>query len=94
MKKISAKWFPSIDESKCIQCLACVKFCKHDVYVVKNGSPKVINPQNCVIGCKACDKVCPAGAISHPSDEVLKKIRKEKSSCSCGGNCGSGCKTK
>lgn len=91
LKKEGSEWFPTIDKSKCIKCLACVKFCRHDVYAEKDGFPKVINPQNCVIGCKACDKVCPTGAISHPSDKVLEKIRKAKSSCTCGAGGEPGC---
>ncbi|MDZ7798690.1 MAG: 4Fe-4S binding protein [Patescibacteria group bacterium] len=61
-----AKWFPRIDKDKCTQCLACVNFCANGVYAEKNGKPAVIKPENCVIGCRGCEKICPVGAISHP----------------------------
>jgi len=88
-KKIGkkAKWFPLIDRAKCNQCLACVSFCSNGVYAEKNGQPEVIKPQNCVVGCRGCEKICLTGAISHPSNETLKKILKEKGICSCGLSC-------
>jgi NAD-dependent dihydropyrimidine dehydrogenase PreA subunit len=82
-----AKWFPLIDRAKCNQCLACVSFCSNGVYAEKNGQPEVIKPQNCVVGCRGCEKICSAGAISHPSNDVLKKILKEKGICSYGLSC-------
>jgi len=72
-------WFPIIDESKCIGCGACVKFCQHEVFKLEGNPPKakVVNPYNCVVGCNACDKICPQGAISHPDmREVIEKVKK------------------
>ncbi len=70
-------WSPSIDTNKCISCLTCVHFCKQKVYAEVTGKPKVINPQNCIVGCRGCESVCPAGAISHPSDEYLDELIKK-----------------
>jgi ferredoxin len=33
----------------------------------------VIKPFNCVVGCDACSQICPAGAISFPSREELRR---------------------
>ena len=71
-------WYPTIDTQKCIACFNCVKFCKKEVYVEFEGRPKVINPKNCVVGCRGCDSKCPAGAISHPSDEYLAELENRK----------------
>jgi NAD-dependent dihydropyrimidine dehydrogenase PreA subunit len=72
-------WYPIIDESKCIGCGACVRFCKNGVFVLERNPPKakVVNPYNCVVGCSACDKICPQGAISHPDiKEVVAMLRR------------------
>jgi NAD-dependent dihydropyrimidine dehydrogenase PreA subunit len=72
-------WYPRINYDSCKGCLLCVNFCKNNVYSVNEGKPVVINPFNCVVGCKACSKLCPNNAISFPSrDEfitILKKLR-------------------
>jgi len=83
------KWFPTIDYKKCASCMVCVNFCTHEVYAEKDGKPKVVNPNNCVVGCTGCDKVCPQKAISHPPKSYLDGLVKNaKSACSCGGKCG------
>lgn len=59
-------WDPTIDYNKCIWCLACFNFCKQRVYKLdENGKPFVVKPENCVPGCRGCEKVCPVWAISH-----------------------------
>ena len=63
-------WFPKIDFDACIGDQECVNFCKNDVFVwdeLKNR-PEVIRPLNCVVGCDACSQICPAEAISFPSE--------------------------
>ncbi|MFH1601654.1 MAG: ferredoxin family protein [Candidatus Shapirobacteria bacterium] len=67
-------WHPTIDKTKCIQCLSCVAFCKQGVYTEEDGQPKVVNPLNCVVGCTGCQKTCPVKAISHPFKEYLLKL--------------------
>lgn len=82
-------WHPIIDEAKCTACLACVKKCSHGVFVERGGRPVVVNPQNCVVGCIGCQKVCLTGAISHSPKEYLKKLVNHKdfrAGCSCGDN--------
>jgi len=84
------KWYPSVDESKCSQCLTCVSFCKQGVYEIEDGKPIVKNPLNCVVGCIGCDRICPNGAIFHPQKEYLEKLSGKTnptSSCCSGGGC-------
>lgn len=63
-------WYPIIDYDKCIGCLACVKFCPHEVYTVKGGKPFVAKPENCVEFCRGCQRgACDNDAISYNSEE-------------------------
>ena len=89
IKRENIVWFPTIDYDKCSGCLACVNKCTHGVFAEEDGKPKVINPNNCVIGCTGCEPVCPKNAISHPPKEYLTKftMRKDFNACSCGGKC-------
>ena len=34
----------------------------------------VKNPSSCVVFCRGCEDICPAGAITHPSEKETKKI--------------------
>ena len=58
-------WYPVIDYEKCVGCMTCVEFCPHDVYEAKDDKPVVVNPDNCVEFCRACQKLCDAGAIRY-----------------------------
>lgn len=74
-------WWPRIDTDKCDGCSGeydCLKFCPHRVYrPLKNPARiEVENPYNCVVFCKACQKMCPQDAISFPEkSEILKLIK-------------------
>jgi len=71
-------WYPKVNFNECIGCGQCVEFCHNDVYGwdEENNHPIVVNPHNCVVGCSACAKLCPQGAISFPSkEELLAAIR-------------------
>jgi len=79
-RKIS--WYPKINYDKCDLCDSdpqCLKFCPHRVYAVK-GQPKklvVENPNNCVVFCRSCRRVCAPDALSFPEKkEVLALIKK------------------
>ncbi len=40
----------------------------------KNGEKhSVVKPNNCVVFCRGCEDICPAGAITHPSEEETQK---------------------
>lgn len=85
-------WHPTIDPEKCVACLSCVRFCKQGVYVEEGDKPKVVNPQNCVVGCRGCESVCPMGAISHPSDDYLEQLKKDERYSDEISDCCSSCK--
>jgi len=69
-------WFPILDLDACIGDQECLKFCKNDVFVWDelNSCPVVEKPFNCVLGCSACEQICPAEAISFPSKEELRRV--------------------
>jgi len=70
-------WYLTIDENLCNNCGNCLNFCDNDVFSQDNLSMKVVNPYNCVVGCNACAKDCPEGAISFPEKKELVQILKE-----------------
>ena len=71
-------WGPKIDYKKCTSCGKCVDFCHAHVFVFeeKDGKKRSIvkNPNNCIVFCRGCETVCPAGAITHPSEKKTQKI--------------------
>jgi len=41
----------------------------------KDGEKRtVVNPNRCVVFCRGCEAICPAGAVTHPSEEETQKI--------------------
>jgi NAD-dependent dihydropyrimidine dehydrogenase PreA subunit len=42
----------------------------------EDGTKKTVvkNLDACVVFCRGCEDICPAGAISHPSEEKTQKI--------------------
>ncbi len=78
-------WDPKIDYTKCTTCGKCVDFCHMKAFKIeeKDGKKKtVVTPNQCVVFCRGCEDICPAGAISHPSEEktqeIIDKLKKEK----------------
>jgi len=76
-------WYPIINYDKCTACGSCVNYCTAGGFGVfafkeKGGKqiPVVKNPDNCIVFCRGCEdkEVCPAGAISHQSDEETQKV--------------------
>lgn len=71
-------WYPIIDYEKCIGCGKCVEFCHNSVFDIeeKDGEKKTIvkKPYNCVVFCRGCEDICPADAITHPSEEETQQI--------------------
>ncbi|MCD6106690.1 MAG: ferredoxin family protein [Caldisericaceae bacterium] len=70
-------WYPTVNEEKCIGCGLCFVTCGRDVYEMADKKAKVINPYNCMVGCTTCETVCPVGAITFPSKEMIQRIEKE-----------------
>jgi formate hydrogenlyase subunit 6/NADH:ubiquinone oxidoreductase subunit I len=74
-EKIS--WDPKIDYSKCTTCGKCVEFCHMQAFKTEknNGKKKtVVQPNRCVVFCRGCEDICPAGAITHPDEEETQKV--------------------
>jgi len=64
-------WFPVIDRTRCIGCGTCADYCLFSVYSVEQDLPpnqkiRVAMPQYCKIGCPACSRLCPTGALIFP----------------------------
>ncbi|GAB4379307.1 MAG: ferredoxin family protein [Calditrichia bacterium] len=69
-------WYPTINEDLCTNCGSCLDFCDNDVFEQGELTMKVVNPYNCVVGCDACARDCPEGAISFPDKkELVQKLR-------------------
>ncbi len=62
-----ARWHPVVDKSLCDNCGQCLQFCLFGVYA-RDEAQKVIagNPDACKMGCPACSRICPKGAIMFP----------------------------
>jgi NAD-dependent dihydropyrimidine dehydrogenase PreA subunit len=75
-------WCPTVDYNKCDFCEGdpqCLKFCPHGVFGKDDTNKKlfVAKPNNCVVFCRSCRKVCAPEALSFPSKpEILSSIRK------------------
>jgi formate hydrogenlyase subunit 6/NADH:ubiquinone oxidoreductase subunit I len=74
-------WYPTIDYGKCISCGACVDYRTAGSFGVyafeeKDGKkrPFVKNPYNRIVFCRGCEDICPAEAITHPSEEETQEI--------------------
>jgi formate hydrogenlyase subunit 6/NADH:ubiquinone oxidoreductase subunit I len=69
-------WDPQINPSKCTVCGKCVEFCHMKTFKTQTEDGKkstIVNPNRCVVFCRGCEDICPAGAISHPDEEETQK---------------------
>ncbi|UWG98051.1 4Fe-4S binding protein [Dehalobacter sp. DCM] len=77
---MSKTWYPVIDYGKCMECGVCTDKCQHGVYdQQKAPTPIVVQPENCVHGCRGCGELCPAEAISYVGEN-----NRQSNSCGCG----------
>ena len=61
------RWYPVVDFARCTQCMECIDFCLFGVYDVDDEDRLFVEmPDDCRVGCPACSRVCPAGAIMFP----------------------------
>ncbi len=71
-------WTPKIDYKKCISCGKCVDFCHTGTFGFeeRDGKKKAVvkKPTGCIVFCRGCEDICPAVAITHPSEEKTQKI--------------------
>ena len=71
-------WGPKIDYEKCVSCGKCVDFCHVKAFASEEIEGKkrtvVKNPNACIVFCRGCEDICPAGAITHPSEEETRRI--------------------
>lgn len=70
---MSSKWYPEIDENKCVQCYRCIKMCGQHVFSLVEGQVKVKNKEKCLFGCWGCASVCKALAISLPANKSKRQ---------------------
>jgi len=69
-------WDPKIDPGKCTTCGKCVEFCHMQAFKTETVAGKkktTVTPNRCVVFCRGCEDICPAGAINHPDEEETKK---------------------
>ena len=60
-------WFPVIDRTRCTGCGTCADYCLFSVYATEpSATVRVAMPQYCKIGCPACARLCPTGALIFP----------------------------
>lgn len=79
---MAKNWYPMINYEKCIECGACFNKCSHGVYQKKDKLVKVINPDNCIEGCRGCQNLCPSEAIEYVGD--IGNINEKSCGCCCG----------
>ena len=66
-EKVSRRWYPVIDYSRCTNCMECIDFCLFGVYGVDTLDRILVEEQDsCKKGCPACSRVCPENAIVFP----------------------------
>ncbi|SHJ75816.1 ATP-binding protein [Paramaledivibacter caminithermalis] len=78
---MAKNWYPVINYEICTECGACFNKCSHGVYEKDGDRPVVVQPDNCIYGCRGCQKLCPAAAIEYVGDTG------QTSSCGCNCNC-------
>ncbi|NHJ38644.1 MAG: ferredoxin family protein [Asgard group archaeon] len=73
-------WWPTIDYDKCNYCMECDKFCPHKVFKKQEEQDKkliVENPNNCVVFCRACAKLCEPDALAFPDKKEITQLIKD-----------------
>lgn len=80
---MSTKWYPFIDKNKCTGCIACIEYCERGVLEELDKKAYVKSKDNCVEGCKDCQKYCMVKAI-YFHDDIEKIMKDGLIKCSCG----------
>lgn len=70
-ERVSRRWYPVIDFSRCVNCMECIDFCLFGVYGIDQQETIIVEqPDNCRQGCPACSRVCPENAIMFPQHKT------------------------
>jgi ferredoxin len=79
-----------LDQDRCTGCGMCLTVCPHQVFGLRNGSPRVcIQNRDACMECGACSRNCPAEAISVKAGVgcayaiVLGRLRRTDPTCGC-----------
>lgn len=71
-------WFPTLSETLCSNCGACLDTCAREVYERdEDGKVYVAEPFLCMVGCCFCKSVCEPKALLFPSQDLLKNYREK-----------------
>jgi NAD-dependent dihydropyrimidine dehydrogenase PreA subunit len=78
VRHIEIEWGPTLDADLCTGCGTCIDWCKHDVYRWSEDGDKVEveTRTNCVVGCSHCGTLCETEALSFPTFEEIKRLRR------------------
>ena len=71
-------WYPTVDSDTCNGCTLCFVTCARGVYEMQGNRAVVVKPMDCMVGCSTCATLCPAGAISFPQPDVIRKLEHER----------------
>ncbi len=80
IKRTEIDWRPVVDEAKCTGCGVCATTCGRRVYKFdyRNKKSKVVNPNNCMVGCQTCANLCPMKAISFTKERETTREKAQK----------------
>lgn len=71
-------WFPTLSETLCTNCGACLETCAREVFEHdEDGKVFVAEPFLCMVGCCFCKSVCEPQALLFPSQDLLKNYREK-----------------
>jgi len=78
VRHVDLEWGPAVDADACTGCGACIDFCHHDVYrwAADGSTVEVVHKTHCVPGCSHCATLCASEAISFPTLEEIKRLRR------------------
>ena len=78
VRHVEIEWGPTVNARACTGCGTCIDFCHNDVYRWAEDRSRVIVAfkTHCVAGCSHCASLCESQAISFPTLEQLKRLRR------------------